>query len=314
MRPNKTIVFIFSLMFAGSYFILQAQPYKVVVLDRTDAQAVNRVVELFDKPEILLHMENTIDGLRTRFASESYFVLLVQNDQGVVLGALPYYVSSSKEHVWIKTIAVHPDYQRKGIATALLRHLKLLAGNRSVHASIIASNVKMHNLLKKAGYVQTDYFIALEKSIVKTDIIMAKQKVSVHYLDRENEQQVAQFCDLFDINEIGFCGPADIKRLIHGNKYVFLCAITGDNIVVGGLILKQEAAGAHGWLLDMLSVHKSYRGRGIATQLIMNCEQLAPQEGIEKLLIVVRQDNVAAYNLYKKLGFVEKDAVINLKK
>ena len=74
----------------------------------------------------------------------------------------------------------------------------------------------------------------------------------------------------------------------------------------------QSSAEIFGWALDMLAVDTLYRRHGIASQLITVCEQLAAQNNVEHLLITVRQDNVVAYNCYKKLGFIEKDAVCNM--
>lgn len=318
---KKNIVFLFVFIIYSGYFLLQAESqYKVVVLDRNDIDLVNKTLLLFENPKICSCLSVSIDDLSKRLRSKSYFFLLVQDDQGMVLGALPYYMSSNLQDVWIYTIATHPDYQHKGIGTMLLKHLGESVGEKPIHTSFLASNIKIHNLLKKLGYVQTDYFIKLEMLVVKDDIIMMPQdntsrKVLIQFLDSDNEQQVSQFCNLFHKDEIGFYGPADIQKKVLRNKELFLCAII-DGSVIGGLIvtpnIKSCEPSVYGWELSILAVDKSYRRQGIASQLILACQQRAAQEHIDRLLITVRQDNSAAYNCYKKLGFIEKDAICNM--
>lgn len=319
---KKNSIITFFLIVTGSCFFLWTESPKIAVLDRCNTDLEGKALQLFENPKISSCLSVSIDDISKRLRSKSYTVLIAQDDQGVVLGALPYYMSSNLQDVWIYTIAVHPDYQNKGLGIKLLKHLRQKVGDKPIHTSFLASNTKIHNLLKKLGYVQTDYFIKLEKPVIHVDMVttmqnLALQKVIIQVLNRDNAQQVSQFCNLFQKEEVGFCGPADIQKKVLQEDKMFLCAMIDDS-VVGGLIIipnkKSCEPGIYGWELSMLAVDRSHRRQGIASQLILHGEQLAVQANIDRLLITVRQDNIAAYNCYKKLGFIEKDAVCNMQK
>jgi len=54
-----------------------------------------------------------------------------------------------------------------------------------------------------------------------------------------------------------------------------------------------------------LNVAESYRKKGVAQRLLSECEDILKSRGVLECRLEVRQDNVAAINLYKRLGYVE---------
>lgn len=315
-KKNTTFLILF-IISSFSYLFSAEFSYQILILDPNHTELENKILHLFQHPQISSCLSVSIDALLSRMRSKSYTVLFVQNEQNMVVAALVYYLSSNQQDVWVYTIAVHPDYQHKGIGKMLLKHLEEKFGNKRIRTSFLASNIKIHNLLKQLNYVQADYFIKLEKPVdiaaISQDIV--SQKVVFEFLDRDNEQDVLEFCNLFQKEEVGFYGPDDIKKQIVYNKKMFLCA-KFENTVVGGLIVtpnvKSCEPGIYGWELFILAIHPSYRRHGIASQLILFCQQQAAQAKVDRLLITVRQDNMPAYCCYKKLGFVEKDAISNM--
>ena len=55
-----------------------------------------------------------------------------------------------------------------------------------------------------------------------------------------------------------------------------------------------------------VAVHPDWRGRKAATYLMEQMMQLAKVDGIRDMTLEVRRSNLAAQNLYKKLGFAEE--------
>ncbi|MBV8884250.1 MAG: GNAT family N-acetyltransferase [Chroococcidiopsidaceae cyanobacterium CP_BM_RX_35] len=55
--------------------------------------------------------------------------------------------------------------------------------------------------------------------------------------------------------------------------------------------------------LSNLAVHPSYRRRGVAQQLLLNCERVAISWGFQDLYLHVLENNYQARQLYFKLGY-----------
>ncbi len=69
------------------------------------------------------------------------------------------------------------------------------------------------------------------------------------------------------------------------------------------------------WITDVVEINsvvvsKSYLKKGVASNLIKRVSEEALSRGIERIVLEVREDNIAALNLYKRSGF----EVYNLRK
>jgi len=65
-------------------------------------------------------------------------------------------------------------------------------------------------------------------------------------------------------------------------------------------------------LVGDLVVHRDYRGKGIATSLLLHVKESGLSKGITKLVGYVDSDNRPALKLYRKLGFQLKEVGLNL--
>lgn len=57
--------------------------------------------------------------------------------------------------------------------------------------------------------------------------------------------------------------------------------------------------------INQIATRKSARNQGIATKLLLECEERIKKENVEFLTLEVRKDNIAAKNLYLKFGFIQ---------
>ncbi len=55
--------------------------------------------------------------------------------------------------------------------------------------------------------------------------------------------------------------------------------------------------------IEMLGVDPTWRGRGVAYQLIAHAEAVAQQQNLERIALAVVNDNLPALQLYEKMGF-----------
>jgi len=92
-----------------------------------------------------------------------------------------------------------------------------------------------------------------------------------------------------------------IENCINNNDYFIYKAVV-ENEIVGFVILQLSDE----LNIDSIVVEKQFRNFGIATDLILKAEKLAKEKGIKTLSLEVAKNNITAYLLYKKLGFVER--------
>jgi ribosomal protein S18 acetylase RimI-like enzyme len=55
--------------------------------------------------------------------------------------------------------------------------------------------------------------------------------------------------------------------------------------------------------IEMLGVDPTWRGQGVAHQLIAHAEVVARQQQVSRLALAVVSDNLPALHLYEKMGF-----------
>jgi ribosomal-protein-alanine N-acetyltransferase len=64
---------------------------------------------------------------------------------------------------WISTVAVHPDYRRKGIARTLIHLVEEEMGQPRVRLIVRESNLAAFNLYKQYGYVEINRWVKYYK-------------------------------------------------------------------------------------------------------------------------------------------------------
>ncbi|KAI8972577.1 acyl-CoA N-acyltransferase [Trametes punicea] len=58
--------------------------------------------------------------------------------------------------------------------------------------------------------------------------------------------------------------------------------------------------------IAMLSVHKNWRKRGIASTLVRRTIEVMKKHGVEEVVLETEYDNSAALSLYESLGFIRE--------
>ena len=94
-----------------------------------------------------------------------------------------------------------------------------------------------------------------------------------------------------------------IAHLLTDYDSIGLVAKVGGQIVgfiIGRIYVEEESLIGHILTLDILPTH---RQKGIAQRLLLEIEKMFKERGVKECHLEVREDNVAAINLYLKLGY-----------
>jgi len=121
------------------------------------------------------------------------------------------------------------------------------------------------------------------------------------------DARVSQVDRLFEIESECFKEEAftkeQITELLMEYNCVGLVAKVGGMIagfVIGIVDVERKALSAHILTID---VSPAYRRKGIGQLLLREIERIFREKGVEATHLEVREDNVAAINLYRKLGY-----------
>ena len=94
-----------------------------------------------------------------------------------------------------------------------------------------------------------------------------------------------------------------LSYLITDNNTIGLTAIVNGEIAgfaIARVNIRRNVTFGHILTID---VAPAYRRKGIARKLLQEIETLLRERGIKECRLEVREDNVAALNLYQKLGY-----------
>jgi ribosomal-protein-alanine N-acetyltransferase len=105
---------------------------------------------------------------------------------------------------------------------------------------------------------------------------------------------------------VGVSSPL-LSQLMSG--YVWI----EDGELVGNATLSLDSRRRRLWSISNVAVRPSYRGRGIAGQLVEATLQEAIARGARWVTLEVRTDNLAAQRLYRDLGFEVYDSIAELR-
>jgi ribosomal protein S18 acetylase RimI-like enzyme len=97
----------------------------------------------------------------------------------------------------------------------------------------------------------------------------------------------------------------DIARKLAVQPELFLVGVL-DQSIVASVMAGYE--GHRGWV-NYLAVAPSFRGRGLARQLMQRVENLLLQRGCPKVSLLVRTSNPEAVAFYRHLGYMQDEAV-----
>ncbi|MGL4781031.1 MAG: GNAT family N-acetyltransferase [Bacteroidales bacterium] len=108
---------------------------------------------------------------------------------------------------------------------------------------------------------------------------------------------------------------AKFQEIIKSDSSFLLFIKVGDSFVGMTTVTCYRAlSGIKGWVEDVV-IDNEYRGKGYSVKLLEHAIVFARNKGIEKLMLTSRPSRLVANNLYRKLGFTQRETnvyVMNL--
>lgn len=105
-----------------------------------------------------------------------------------------------------------------------------------------------------------------------------------------------------------------LSRIVNSpSSKVFVVEEKGKIIATATLVIFEVATGRKVWLEDLV-VESSLRRKGIGEKLVRHILDYAKEEGIERVDLTSNTQRLAAHQLYKKVGFAQRESNIFRKK
>ena len=127
-----------------------------------------------------------------------------------------------------------------------------------------------------------------------------------HQLDAATEAQIAEHLQLCDasfvppLSDRTQIGPYAAKLSTRAVRFEAWC---NDELI--GLVAAYANVEQREMFISNVSVLTSYRGRGIAAELLRRCVHSAGERDLDRVVLEVAASNSAARRLYYDVGFVD---------
>jgi ribosomal protein S18 acetylase RimI-like enzyme len=120
-----------------------------------------------------------------------------------------------------------------------------------------------------------------------------------------DEEQVVALWRACDLTRPWNDPHKDIARKLAVQRELFLVG-ERDGRVIASVMCGYE--GHRGWV-NYLAVDPTHRGEGLGAQLMRRVEDLLHAAGCPKVSLLVRSTNTGVLAFYRKLGYLQDDAV-----
>lgn len=295
-------------------------------------QAANREDD-FDLVPNVAELTNEIDH-PDHFVPEKD-ILIAEVDGRIVGHGRIQAVTRDEEDTFELFGDVHPDFRRRGIGRALLHaserrareRARDLAPDRIVKLAIWGpdSAIGRGVLLRAEGYEPVRYFFEMiKRGISSVELRPLPDGVEMRPATRANLRQIFDaeneaFRDHWGHREWSDMAFEEWSSSPFLDLDLWRVAWAGDEVagVVATYVMEEENAAlgvSRGWL-ERISVRRPWRGRGVATALILAACAGLRERGIAEGALGVDADNPSgALGLYESLGFVQEDRATSWRK
>jgi mycothiol synthase len=282
-------------------------------------------VDGFDDRTTLEGMRNWVSHPSASFDASRDVVVAEADGRPVAYGFTTWADTSDGVREYSSRGHVHPDWRRRGVGTAILRHneahLRELAAEHEVETPRVYGayaqerRVGSVKLLEANGYRPVRWFFdMLRPTLDDIEVPPLPEGLEIRPVaGREQLRKVFEADrEAFRDHWGGFDTSDELfERFLEDPDYepaLFVVAWDGDEIAgaVWNVILAEQnrELGHRRGLLDSVYVRRPWRGRGLASALVGRSLQLLRERGMTSATLGVDADNPnGALRLYENAGF-----------
>ena len=227
-------------------------------------------------------------------------------------------------------LVIHPDHRGSGVGSELLKSAIEICGNKIrlwSHGDLTAAR----ELAQSNNFIKVRTVIQMSKELSEVLPINCDYQIRSFLPDLDNKAWLALNNLAFTIHpEQGNWSEADLLIRLDEDWFDekgFFVAQDKDKLI-GFCWTKIHGGHSHSHSKDeehhdhapigeiyVTAVSNKYTGKGIGKALTITGLNYLKHQGLNSAMLYVDEDNQAAFNLYKSLGFVEsgKDVMYKLK-
>ena len=289
------------------------------------------LAELFTESEIAdgNPIRQVGEELREEFESlpvdlQNHTVSAWQGDQLVGVTYAYHLRSDERQECCYVFGAVHPSFRGLGVGRHVLRHgldtaERLLEESTSavpkvIRAEVSHTNISAMRLMEREGLQPVRYFADLHRPLGTIPETMSSADFVVVPWDDARSEEIRKVKNLAFRDHWGTVPMSPERWKTHTTGFGSwlersFMAVSPDGEIVGYLLSHRyenddELLGAKYAWVDNIGTLAEWRGRGVATQLLLSALYAYRQAEMEVAAINVDSDNpTGAYRLYESLGF-----------
>lgn len=209
-------------------------------------------------------------------------------------------------------VFVHPEYERRGIGTALLTWTeeRERERGRDVHRQrVAAANRAAAELLHAAGYARVRTVLQFELGLSRPPVAADPPAgVTLRPIDPASDVRALHaadsvaFADNADAFEESF-ENFEAEHLAVDSLDLAASAVARRGETIAGFIVCQRRPGGIGYI-DLLAVLPGERGHGLGAALLVHALGAFARDGLREARLETASDNPAAIRLYKRAGMM----------
>ncbi|MGC5326373.1 GNAT family N-acetyltransferase [Brevibacillus sp. SYSU BS000544] len=183
-----------------------------------------------------------------------------------------------------------------------MRRIEEFYHSRKIPASYYVSDSspeELDGILESQGYEKVfECFIMTADATEVSSRIEKDNRFTFVFAEEADEQWIRDFIQLEDFPSVRIPAYQHIFSAIEAAKsFVRICE-KGETIGLGTVVVDQ------GWaILSNIIVSPTHRRKGVGLQLVCALTDWAAEKGATNLALQVIQNNTAAVNLYRQIGF-----------
>lgn len=215
----------------------------------------------------------------------------------------------------VATGGVSPLYRNHGLGTMFTNLAIKLAtqlGASVLHVQAAQKGVTAQRMLNGLGFRSARHYLQMrwvESELV--DIPLPSNYIIREFRLNQDESTLVRLQNITFGDHWGFCPNTieDIHAKVRQNSsaspgILFVCDDSDEVAAYIWTTRNTNEAGSIGWI-SMTGVHPLYRGRGLGMAIVVAGLKYLKELGINRVELEVDFENIAARELYLKLGFIK---------